>query len=640
MAPTPLYVLLTPPVLNKDAPVPIQVTVKYDAPQTKVVLHLVFNASDIVLTPDAAKKVFTGTIPAAALTTGLTDADVFRKQIGQIQVTTAGVEEVGGLLFGDVVTSAVPAATPTVLAADVQFSDHLVNIAFPLAEKWDDVTLQLNAICQKFYQHFDDEYDFLQIVIARTYFENRYHFSTRNSIQGIGSSITNTDAQYGSGGRLIGITVFPYARGFDAGSPTMMHELGHQWINQLNFAPLADGVPHWPLSDLASDIMGFSIKAKDNEGGQFDFTLKPLANGDYQKVPDASPKKYSDLSLYLMGMIPANQVGSHFVFVDQAQPIQAAVLKGPVKTVTINDVIAHVGARVPDASQSQKRFRCATILVTKGAFAPPDMLRLYEFFAARAGAKTALNYSDGFAKGTSHPFRLMTKGAARLDPRIKRNILIDASRDGGTWWMPQPQQGPFNPAAAHQGKALADHFRALRHRVKELTPPTTITAALLADWDIVVRTAAHAPYTAAELAAYDAWVKDGGSLLLLSEFNPQDQLAAHFGITFKGTSGGKQMLSQYVAHPITGGLGPIQYGVGSGITGKPAGATVVGSLSADSFLDLDNNGVKGPGDPAAPAVLGVMPLGLGRIVFCGDVNMWEQVPQPLVKNTLHWFAAP
>jgi hypothetical protein len=39
-------------------------------------------------------------------------------------------------------------------------------------------------------------------------------------------------------------------------------------------------------------------------------------------------------------------------------------------------------------------------------------------------------------------------------------------------------------------------------------------------------------------------------------------------------------------------------------------------------------------------VLGVMPLGLGRIVFCGDVNMWEQVPQPLVKNTLQWFAAP
>ena len=638
MAPTPLYVQFTPPVLNKDAPVPIKVEVKYDTPQAKVVLHLNFNASDMALTPDAAKKVFTGTIPPAALTTGLSDADVFRKLFGQIKVTTAGVEEAGGWLIGDIVTSAVPAVAPTVLAADVQFTEHLVNIVFPLAEKWADVNLQLTAICQKFYQHFDDEYDFLQIVLARTHFETRFHGPTRNSTQGIGKSIGSIDVQYGSGGRLLGITVFPYASGFDAGAPTMLHELGHQWISQLKFAPLADAVPHWPLSDLATDIMGFTIKA--NGSGQFDFTLQPLGNGDYQKVPDASPKKFSDLSLYLMGMIPANQVGPHFVFVDQAQPIDLPTLKGPVTTVTINDVIANEGPRVPDASQSQKRFRCATILVSKGAFAPPDMMRLYDLFAARAGAKIALNYSDGFLAGTSHPFRLMTKGAGRLDPRIKRNILVDASRDGGTWWMPQPQQGPFNAAAAHQGKALADHFRALHHRVKELTPPTTITAALLADWDIVVRTAGHAPYSAAEIAAYDAWVKDGGSLLLLSEFNPQDQLATHFGITFKGKSGGKQLLSQYVAHPVVSGVGSIKYGVGSGITAKPPGAILVGSLSADSFLDLDNNGVKGPGDPAAPAVLGVMPLGLGRIVFCGDVNMWEQVPQPLVKNTLHWFAAP
>lgn len=35
-----------------------------------------------------------------------------------------------------------------------------------------------------------------------------------------------------------------------------------------------------------------------------------------------------------------------------------------------------------------------------------------------------------------------------------------------------------------------------------------------------------------------------------------------------------------------------------------------------------------------------MPFGKGKIVFCGDVNLWMQVPQPLVKNTLHWFASP
>ena len=35
-----------------------------------------------------------------------------------------------------------------------------------------------------------------------------------------------------------------------------------------------------------------------------------------------------------------------------------------------------------------------------------------------------------------------------------------------------------------------------------------------------------------------------------------------------------------------------------------------------------------------------MPYGHGRIVFCGDSNLWEAVPQPLVKNTISWFSSP
>jgi hypothetical protein len=221
MAPIPLYVQLTPPVLTKDAPVPIKIEVKYDAPQTKVVLHLNFNVSDMVLTPDAAKKVFTGTIPPAAFTTFLSDADVFRILFGQLKVTTAGVEEAGGWMIGDVVTTAAPAAvTPQVLAPDVQFTEHLVNIAFPLAENWADVPLQFNAICKRFYQLFDDEYDFLQLVFEPAHLTNRYHFVTRDSIKGIGSNPpVDVGMDYGSPGRLLGITIFPYARGFDAGAP-------------------------------------------------------------------------------------------------------------------------------------------------------------------------------------------------------------------------------------------------------------------------------------------------------------------------------------------------------------------------------------------------------------------------------------
>ena len=66
-------------------------------------------------------------------------------------------------------------------------------------------------------------------------------------------------------GRLLGITIFPSAAFFDGASNATTHELGHQWLAFLDFPPLQQGVPHWPISDLAQDIMGFSISG--GEGG-------------------------------------------------------------------------------------------------------------------------------------------------------------------------------------------------------------------------------------------------------------------------------------------------------------------------------------------------------------------------------------
>ena len=33
-----------------------------------------------------------------------------------------------------------------------------------------------------------------------------------------------------------------------------------------------------------------------------------------------------------------------------------------------------------------------------------------------------------------------------------------------------------------------------------------------------------------------------------------------------------------------------------------------------------------------------VPRGSGKIVFSGDANLWEKVPEPLLRNTLRWFA--
>lgn len=630
-----LHGQLTPLVLNQAAAVAPKYEVRFDSPPTSVKLHLEALGSDLMLTPDSSGKVFTTSVPVAALTTGLGPADVNRKFIGHLSVTTGTQTDIANV-FGDVLTADIPAVTIHAVASDVQSTEHLVNIAWPsLADDFKDVFSHIGDITHKFFTHFDDEFDFIHLVFGKSYYANRGGFATRNAVQGIGMEMFDHNSTYGSAGRLTGMVVFPMPTFFDGIAPATFHEIGHRWLVGLKFPPLGQSNPHWPISDLAGDLMGYSDV--NGQGLHFLYTLQPVGGGKYQLVPDTQPKVFSDLAQYVMGMRPAGQVGSHFVFDNQTQPlVDNGILSGPVTKVTVNDVIAHYGARSPDFADSQKRFRIATILVTKSALAPLDTMRLYDFLAARANANTPLAYTDGLTKDTALPFSTVTGGAGRLDARIKRHILIDSSRDGGVWWF--PQAGPFTSMAPHQGKALADHLRSLGHTVQELPRPTTITPVLLADYDIVIRAVGMGSYSPSEIAAYDAWVQQGGGLLLLAEHHANDTLATHFGLQFKSITRGECMLSIFANHPITAGVAPIFYGAGSALISHPPSATVLGWLSLKTFVDLDGDGTKDPEESLKPAGLGVMPFGNGRIVFCGDTNLWETMPNPLLQNTLRWLS--
>src|SRR5262249_24606555 len=111
--------------------------------------------------------------------------------------------------------------------------------------------------------------------------------------------------------------------------------------------------------------MGFNIPGS-SVGGNFPYNLGPLPNGDYRLDHTTPLREVTDLDLYLMGPLPASQVGPHIAFANQNQQIcNGCILSGPVITVTVDDVIAAQGPRRPDVSTSQKVFRVATIIVTK-----------------------------------------------------------------------------------------------------------------------------------------------------------------------------------------------------------------------------------------------------------------------------------
>ena len=224
------------------------------------------------------------------------------------------------------------------------------------------------------------------------------------------------------------------------------------------------------------------------------------------------------------------------------------------------------------------------------------------------------------------------------------SILVDASRDGGVWWYPQwAQVGGFDRNLWHQGTPLAQYLRARWYRVDELPRPFTITAELLRSYDIVIRASGFGAYTQEEITAYRDWVTAGGRLLLAGDHMlhlSEDQLAVSFGLEFNGITRGDNILKTVSPHPITAGVADIGYGVGSALLSYPPSAQILGRLSPESFLDLNKDGTQDSGEPSAPAVLGVMTYGAGRIIFCGDTNLWNTAPQPLVDNVLQWFATP
>lgn len=198
-------------------------------------------------------------------------------------------------------------------------------------------------------------------------------------------------------------------------------------------------------------------------------------------------------------------------------------------------------------------------------------------------------------------------------------ILVDASKDGGGWWFPQ---GPptFNAMEYHQGKAMADYLRNLGYKVDELPRGDTITQAKLANYKCIIRASGFYNYSANEVAAYQTYLSNGGSLLLINDhmsYTTNDLLCATLGVNFEGTIYGD--VNQYATHSITQGATPFYYNAGSFIRNPdPARMTVLGWVNTN-------------------AVMGILHHPSAKIFFIGDINGPESLPQPFTGNLFNWL---
>jgi hypothetical protein len=313
--------------------------------------------------------------------------------------------------FVNIREATVPDPAITQLAPDAVASPRVLNVRVLDVP---ETGVQHELATQRLYQLFPDNYDFVAVVQPVEFFQNRFYRRARNDVDGIGLPLVDAGSHFGSASRLQGVIHYPIAFFYDLGEQAANHEIGHCWINFLADTPLAPGIPHWPVSSVASGVMGISLAG--GQGGLYPRSFEPNEDGTYTIVPATDLFSFNDLELYLMGLLPAASVGPHFVFDDQTQFSQPGltVATGPVTTVTVDDIIAAFGPRDPAYGEAQTEFRVATVVLSVGRLLSPDELAFFEFMAARGEATTPLPYSSGFASGTAKPFFVATGGRGRL----------------------------------------------------------------------------------------------------------------------------------------------------------------------------------------------------------------------------------
>lgn len=163
------------------------------------------------------------------------------------------------------------------------------------------------------------------------------------------------------------------------------HEIGHRWsayaTARVNGEKIPLGTwPHWDPGLETRVAFPYSLPVEaSTQGGSvwqdnFDGTFTQLRDGYF--VPATG---YSYLELYLMGLIAANEVPDFFII----KPLERVgvdanrrpLFKGQRTKITIQDVIAAEGPRLPDVDNSQRRFNTGIVVIVEHGKTPsPELI--------------------------------------------------------------------------------------------------------------------------------------------------------------------------------------------------------------------------------------------------------------------------
>ena len=204
-----------------------------------------------------------------------------------------------------------------------------------------------------------------------------FNQSVTNDVEGIGRDTFNnnqfSDSVTGSAGRLRAII---WENEIDIAAFT--HEVFHTWGVGIGLnAGFNEGTGHFGPNNTLNGVIDQELVDDDGFPIFRDGELTDLvANGDGTHRVVARPGDYnatlSPLSLYLAGLIPPEQVDDWDVLTNPNFSDLDRVTSTSVTTLTIDDVIAEYGPRVPAAGASPTDFRLGVVVFKNRMFTEAD----------------------------------------------------------------------------------------------------------------------------------------------------------------------------------------------------------------------------------------------------------------------------
>ena len=221
----------------------------------------------------------------------------------------------------------------------------------------------IQMVSNKVYEYFNDDFDFIFILSVEEEQPAGLYFgrssSAKNDIEGLGASLWDNTASYGSQGKLKTIIHMPRTE-YILNGP-FLHEIAHYWANHGFIETTVGG--HWGYSSVGGQLGGFD-EVEDLGNGIYRGRLNGQ-NGFGTFANGGNSVPYGNLELYTMGFIGADDLEDVMVAQNPQSTQEFGVFTADgIENLTADDLIASNGNRVPSVQNSQKTFKGIAVVIS------------------------------------------------------------------------------------------------------------------------------------------------------------------------------------------------------------------------------------------------------------------------------------